>query len=174
MVLAYNPFQAVREPGESAMPNDVKNVFISHIHEDDAGLGDLKAIAQKNGLEVRDASITSDKPNKAKSPEYIKQMLADQINWASTLVVYVSPDTRGSDWVNWEIEYAAKAGKRIVGVWEQGANECPVPEALEQYADAMVGWHGESIVDAITGTSTAWYDQQGKLKEYRPIKRYKC
>ena len=156
------------------MPNDVKNVFISHIHEDDAGLDDLKDIAQKNGLDVRDASITSDKPNNAKSPEYIKQMLADQINWASTLVVYVSPETKNSEWVNWEIEYAAKIGKRIVGVWEQGANECEVPEALEQYADAMVGWHGESMVDAITGKSSTWYDPQGNVKDYRAIKRYKC
>lgn len=156
------------------MPNELKNIFISHIHEDDDGLRKLKAIAKENGLEVRDSSITSEKPNKAKSPEYIKQMLADQINWASTLVVYVSPDTKDSDWVGWEIEYAAKAGKRIVGVWEQGANECAVPEALERYADAMVGWHGESIVDAITGNSSDWYDPQGKIREYRPIERYKC
>jgi len=156
------------------MPNDVKNVFISHIHEDDAGLHDLKAIAQQNGLDVRDSSITSDKPNNAKSPEYIKQMLADQINWASTLIVYVTPDTKDSEWVNWEIEYAAKAGKRIVGVWEQGSNECEVPKALEEYGDAMVGWHGESIVDAITGASKTWYDPQGNVKGYRDIKRYKC
>jgi len=156
------------------MAKDVKNVFISHIHEDDAGLKDLKAIAKKNGLEVRDSSITSDKPNDAKSEDYIKQMLGDQINWASVLVVYVTPDTKDSKWVNWEIEYAAKAEKRIVGVWEQGANECAVPEALEKYADAMVGWHGESIVDAITGKASDWYEVQGKRRSNRPIKRYKC
>lgn len=156
------------------MANEVKNVFISHIHEDDEGLRDLKLLLQKNGLDARDSSITSDKPNKAKSPEYIKQMLADQIDWASTLVVYVSPDTKDSDWVNWEIEYAAQAGKRIVGVWEQGANDCEIPTALEQYGDALVGWHGESIVDAITGAATGWYDKRGNSKDYRSIKRYKC
>lgn len=156
------------------MPNEVKNVFISHIHEDDDGLRDLKDIAKDNGLDVRDSSITSEKPNKAKSPEYIKQMLADQINWASTVVVYVSPDTKGSEWVEWEIEYAAKAGKRIVGVWERGANECEIPDALERYGDAMVGWHGESIVDAITGKSTDWYNTSGNVRGYRPIKRYNC
>jgi hypothetical protein len=156
------------------MPNEMKNVFISHIHEDDDGLRDLKDIAKDNGLDVRDFSITSEKPNRAKSPEYIKQKLADQINWASTVVVYVSPDTKGSEWVDWEIEYAAKAGKRIVGVWERGANECEIPDALERYGDAMVGWHGESIVDAITGKSTAWYDFTGNVRGYRPIKRYTC
>lgn len=156
------------------MANDIKNVFISHIHEDDQGLGDLKALCKDNGLEVRDYSITADKPNQAKSEDYIKQLLAQQINWASVLVVYVSPDTKDSKWVNWEIEYAEKAGKRIVGVWEHGANECTVPKALDDHADAMVGWHGESIVDALIGNENNWYELQGKPRAYRPITRYKC
>lgn len=157
------------------MANNIKNVFISHIHEDDAGLTDLKNLAAKNGLDVRDGSINSEKPNNAKNPDYIKQqILAPQIEWASTLVVYVTPDTKDSDWVNWEIEYANQLGKRIVGVWEQGSNQCELPAALDKYADAVVGWHGESIVNAITGESNASYDCQGKLKEYRPIKRYSC
>lgn len=157
------------------MANDIKNVFISHIHEDDEGLGDLKALVAKHGLEVRDGSINSEKPNAAKDPDYIKQnILAPQIEWASTLVVYVTPDTRDSEWVNWEIEYATKLNKRIVGVWARGENECDLPAALEQYADAVVGWHGESIVDAIIGKSNASYDRKGRLREYRPIKRFSC
>jgi hypothetical protein len=157
------------------MANEIKNVFISHVHEDDEGLGDLKDLAAKHGLDVRDSSITSEKPNAAKDPDYIKQqILGPQIEWASTLVVYVSPDTKDSKWVNWEIEYANKLGKRIVGVWERGASQCDVPEALDRYGDALVGWHGEEIVDAITGKSNAWYGWEGKLREYRPIKRYKC
>ena len=157
------------------MANEIKNVFISHIHEDDAGLADLKALVAKHGLDVRDASITSEKPNAAKDPDYIKRkILAPQINWASVLVVYVTPQTKESDYVNWEIEYAHELGKRIVGVWGQGANQCEVPDALDRLGDALVGWHGESIVDAITGTSNGWYGCEGKLKEYRPIKRYSC
>jgi hypothetical protein len=157
------------------MANDIKNVFISHLHEDDAGLKDLKALAAKHGLEVRDGSINADKPNAASDPDYIKQeILAPQIEWASTLVVYVSPDTKDSEWVTWEIEYANKLGKRIVGVWERGSNDCEIPEALERYGDAMVGWHGESIVDAITGASNASYESSGEPREYRPIRRYAC
>lgn len=157
------------------MAKDTKNIFISHIHEDDAGIGDLKDLTAKHGLEVRDGSINSDKPNAAKDPEYIKEhILKPRIEWASTLVVYVTPDTKDSWWVNWEIEYANQLGKRIVGVWERGSNECELPAALEQYRDAMVGWHGESIVDAISGESNASYDCQGNLREYRPIRRYSC
>lgn len=157
------------------MAGDIKNVFISHIHEDDEGLGDLKDLCAKNGLTVRDGSINSDKPNEAVNHDYIKtNILAPRIEWASTVVVYVSPETKDSWWVNWEIEYAAKLGKRIVGVWERGSNDCELPEALDKYADALAGWHGESIVGAIVGESNDSYACDGTPKAYRPIKRYSC
>jgi len=50
----------VNETG-NAMANEIKNVFVSHIHEDDAGLKDLKELVAKHGLEVRDGSVNSDK-----------------------------------------------------------------------------------------------------------------
>ena len=157
------------------MTDDTRNVFISHIHEDDEGLSDLKNLVARQGLTCRDASITKGKFNEAHNEEYIKyQILAPRINQCSVLVVYVSPETKDSDFVNWEIEYAHKQGKRIVGVWERGAKDCELPEALDRYADAVVGWNGESIVDAINGDSNDWYQQDGSQRDYREIKRFSC
>ena len=86
---------------------DQTNVFISHVHEDDAGLGKVKALLAQHGINIRDSSINSSSPNNANSPEYIKSgILAPQIKWAGTLLVYVSPQTKDSEWVNWEIELA--------------------------------------------------------------------
>ena len=51
---------------------DTKNVFIAHVHEDDDLLPKLKELITKAGMEVRDGSINSDKPNEAESREYIK------------------------------------------------------------------------------------------------------
>ena len=39
------------------MPKETKNVFISHVHEDDDGLKDLKDILSDNGVDVRDSSL---------------------------------------------------------------------------------------------------------------------
>ncbi len=157
------------------MPENIRNVFISHIHEDDEGLSNLKDLVAKHGMSCRDASITKEKFNDAQNEDYIKyQILAPRINWCSALVVYISPETKSSEWVNWEIEYAHKQGKQIIGVWEQGAKECELPEALNKYADAVVGWNGESIIDAINGNSPAFYQPDGQLLPYRPIKRYSC
>ena len=85
------------------MIEEIKNVFISHVHEDDAGLRKMKELIAKGGLTVCDSSINSTKPNEAKDPDYIKtQILAPQIQWASTVLVYITPKTKESEWVNWE------------------------------------------------------------------------
>lgn len=152
-----------------------KNVFISHVHEDDAGLQKLKDLLASKGMNIRDASIHAGKENNAKSPEYIKSsILAPQIDWAGTFIVYVTPNTKDSAWVNWEIEHAEKMGKPIIGIWGHGDNNCEVPEALAKYADAMVGWDGDRIIAAINGETTDWEEPNGELCEVRPITRYKC
>ena len=157
------------------MPEQIRNVFISHIHEDDEGIDQIKNLADQYGMTVRNSAVTSESPNSAKDENYIKyQILAPRIKWASVLVVYVSPDTKHSQWVDWETEYAQKQGKRIVGVWEHGARDCELPKALEDYADAVVGWSGESIIDAINGKSNAWYKPDGSRQGYRTIKRHSC
>lgn len=157
------------------MAETTKNVFISHIHEDDAGLGDLKNLLKKNGMDIRDSSINSSNPNNAKSPDYIKsEILAPQIRWASTLLVYISPDTKNSEWVNWEIEYAEKEGKRIVGVWEHGSGECEIPDALKKYHDAIVGWNADRIIDAINGKIQGWERPDGTKTQPHTLKPHPC
>ena len=157
------------------MPDDIRNVFISHIHEDDDGLGALKSLLGDNGLQVRDASITSDRPNNATNDEYIKsEILAPRIRWTGVLIVYVTPQTKESEYVDWEIEYAQKNDKRIVGVWASGANKTDLPEALDKYADAVVGWDSDRMIDAITGRIDNWSDPDGNPKPVRPIPRYSC
>ncbi len=156
------------------MSSDIKNVFISHLHEDDEGLRKLKDLLSKNGMDIKDSSINSDKPNNANSPEYIKaKILAPHINWASVLLVYITPETKNSEWVNWEIEYAEKQNKRIIGIWANGDNQCEVPEALDKYAAAIVGWQSDKIIDAINGEYSQFENQNSTLIE-RQITRYNC
>ena len=157
------------------MPNQTKNVFISHIHKDDEGLDDLKNLVARHGMVAKDYSITSDKENNAKAENYIKyDILAPRIEACSTLVVYITPETRGSQWVNWEIEYAHKQEKTIVGVWERGAKGCEIPDALGKYGDAIVGWDGNKIVDAINGDCDDFDNPDGTSFGPRPITRHPC
>ncbi len=83
------------------MSDTICNVFISHIHEDDDGLSDIKDLLTKSGCEFRDSSINSSNPNEANNPDYIKsEILGPRIQWAGTMVVLISPDTHESEWVN--------------------------------------------------------------------------
>lgn len=157
------------------MAKETKNIFISHVHKDDAGLSDLKELLKKNGMEVRDSSVNSDKPNNAKSPDYIKsQILAPRIDWASTMIVYISPETKNSEWVNWEIERAHEQNKTIVGVWERGAHGCDVPEALDEYGHALVGWNANRIIDAVNGDYEQFEEPDGTPRPPRAIRRHPC
>lgn len=157
------------------MAKDYKNVFVSHVHEDDDGLGKLKELLNKNGLSIRDYSISSKNPNNAESEAYIKsKILAPRILDCATMIVYISPQTKDSKYVAWEIEYAQKNGIRIVGVWAYGEGGCEVPEALGEYADAIVGWHGTSIIDAINGKFNDGELPDGTAYPKRAIKRYSC
>src|SRR5205807_4539965 len=131
---------SVQRGGHSDIPmrNDTKNVFISHIHEDDDLLQNLKDLLTRNGYEIRDSSIDSSKPNEAQDEAYIKsEILAPRIRWAGTFIVLVSPKTKESKYVEWEIDYAQKQNKRIVGVWAQGAQGTVAPAYLALYADAV-------------------------------------
>lgn len=157
------------------MADETKNVFISHIHEDDPGLGKLNSLLKDNGMTIRDYSISSDNPNNAHSEEYIKsEILTPRIRQSGVLVVYVSPETKDSKYVNWEIEYSQKQDKRIVGVWADGEAGCELPDALKNYADAVVGWTGNRIIDAINGRIDGWENPDGTPVTPRDIKRYSC
>ena len=157
------------------MAESRKHIFISHVHEDDHRLAPLKELLSNAGMEVRDGSIHSDKPNNAQNPDYIKSaILSPRIEWASVLVVLITPDTRSSDWVTWEIECAERMGKRIVGVWDHGEAQCDIPPALDQYADAIVGWQGGRVKDAIEGRVNNREEPDGAPVGARVIPRYTC
>ena len=157
------------------MTDETRNIFISHIHEDDEGLRKLKDLLNRNGMTIRDYSISADNPNNARSEDYIKsQILAPRIQQCSTLVVYISPETKDSKYVEWEIKHAVEMRKRIVGVWAHGQNECEIPKALDEFADAVVGWTGNSIIDAINKAINDWQTPSGTSIPPRNIKRHKC
>lgn len=130
-----------------------KNVFISHRGKDDEHIANLKNLLEKKGFQLKNSSIDSTKPNEATNKEYIKSILRPRIEWAGTLICLIGKDTANSEYVNWEIEKAAKEGKNIVGVYLHGekGEELKLPEALETHSDSIVGWNTDKIIEAIEG-----------------------
>src|SRR5437868_2045110 len=141
------------------MANDGKrrHVFISHHHKDDAAVDGLTSLVKGGGYDIRNSSIRAKPANQAKldrgeiKDETIRRLLRRKISWASRVVVLIGKETATRRWVNWEIEEAHRQGKRIIGVYERGGTEADVPENLEKYGSAIVGWNSTNIVSAING-----------------------
>lgn len=151
-----------------------RNVFVSHVQEDEAHIEKMYALLSASGYECRDSSITSSTPNRANDENYIKyEILSPQIKWAGVVVVIVSPLTKDSKWVEWEVQHAVSLGKRVVGVWVSGGAGCELPKILEKYADSVVGWNSESIAAAIAGED-GWHCEDGSPMSEVDIKRIRC
>lgn len=154
---------------------DTNRIFVSHIHEDDEHVTGMRELLKSKGKEVQVSAVDSTNPNNAKNEAYIKSdILAPKIDWCGVLVVLISPGTKDSTWVNWEIEYAQREGKRIVGVWTAGAAECDVPQALAEFADAVVGWQADRIEGAIDGTINNWTGSDGQPRDRQKIRQHGC
>ena len=131
--------------------NEIKNVFVSHYHEDEESIKKLKDLLSEDYC-IKNYSVTTDKYNDAENEEYIKyEYLRPLINQSSVLICLIGPETHDSDWVDWEIREAEKLGKQIIGVYIQGAKDSDVPPALDELADSIVGWNTDSIERALNG-----------------------
>ena len=148
------------------------HMFVSHYHEDENHINGLKELLGTN-YQFKNSSVTSDKFNRANNPDYIKTMLRSRISWAKTCVCFISPKTHDSEWVDYEIRNAARQGKRIVGIFVRGAKDSDIPPALEEFADAIVGWNKDSIIEALNGKSS-FSNADGSIREYGNSSRTTC
>ncbi|MEZ6032012.1 MAG: TIR domain-containing protein [Planctomycetaceae bacterium] len=158
-----------------------RHVFISHHHKDDAGVDGMTKLLGNVGCEIRNSSIRALRPeNQARmkngmvSDETIRRWLRSKISWAGAVVVLIGKETHTRQWVNWEIQEAMRQGKRIVGVWEHGGTEADLPPSLKDYADAVVGWQADRILDAIDGKINNWTTPDGRELPSRTIPRIVC
>lgn len=149
------------------MDNNAKNVFISHHGKDDYEVQRLRRLMDRHGYTLRNSSIDSTKPNNAESENHIKyNLLRPGINWAGSVIVLIGEETHSRWWVNWEIEQAQKLGTRVIGVYINGLQQenPPLPEAFINCANALVGWTGNNIIDAIEGKINNFQNPNGTPK----------
>ena len=63
--------------------------------------------------------------------------------------------------MDYEIQQAHKQGKAIIGVYVYGASDSDIPDALKEYADAIVGWRKERIIAALTNQESTFENADG-------------
>ncbi|MDR0605061.1 MAG: TIR domain-containing protein [Bacteroidales bacterium] len=156
------------------MSKDKINIFISHYGGDEKYINSFKGMIG-DAYDVRDSSIVETDPNKAKDEQYIKyQILAPKIDWAGKVVVLIGPNTHERDYVNWEIEYALKQSKQIIGVFLPGASRSDIPEGLDKFGDYLVTWDHDKIISAINGEKISWENADGTQRPSITTQRGVC
>ena len=151
------------------------NLFVSHKGEDESRIEDFKKLMEHKGYDFRDSSIKESEPNRANDEEYIKRKhLRPAIDWAGTIVVLIGQNTHKSSWVDWEIYYALKKGKKIIGVFLPGEKGAIIPDSLKDCADSIVGWNSEKIDKAIRGDEALWEDNDENALPANSPYRYTC
>jgi len=136
-----------------------KNLFFSYYYRNSTEYDRLNEMLEDRGyFDYSNSSL--DEESNAENEDYIKTKIRSKINWAGTIVVLIGLGTYTRKYVNYEIEYARKKEKRIVGVYLWGESQSKLPAELrkahnEDYDDlALVRWNSDSIVDAIRGTNS--------------------
>lgn len=148
-----------------------RHLFISHHHRDDALVDKFAKLLGSKGWDVRNSSIRAKPANQQRldkgmvKESTIKRLLRMKVSWASTVVVLIGQQTHQRPWVNWEIDQAHAQGKRIVGVYEHGGKESDIPESLEKYASAIVGWNSDSIMSAIDAGENTFQNPDGTTRD---------
>lgn len=150
-----------------------KHIFISHCGEHEKYIEPFKKLLGAKGYEFKDSTPVLSDPNNAKNDDYAKSLVARDIKWAGTVFVLIGRDTAKSDWVNWEIEYAAKHDKQIIGVFLRSGCDFEIPQALNDCGDALVGWNSKTIEDAMNG-SKEWQNQDGSRRPDKKNLRGVC
>lgn len=152
-----------------------RRIFVPHVHEDDEYVDNLRQDLNRNGREVDVSAIDSSSPNNANDPDYImSRYIRPKVEWCEAIVVLISPNTQDSDWVAKEIDLAKQLDRRIIGVWIPGSEGCPIPQGLQDYANAVVAWDERSIIGAIDGLINNINDASGRPIAPQNIARHNC
>ena len=93
----------------------------------------------------RDLSVPEHDP--LDTDEMLKKNLRDQIRPADVMLVLAGMYTARSQWMDWEMAFARRIGKAIIGVRPWGNVQLPV--IVQNNAHEIIGWNTDSIVGAI-------------------------
>ena len=133
------------------MSKNIHNVFISHYGEDEPHLDSLKERLKNKGCAVRNSSIEKkDYRDNRVSDATIAKEIRSHISWAKTFIVMLGEHTHERPWVNYEIRYAARLGKTIVGIYEYACKDnIELPEAFKRYGGSLIGWNSLNKLEGI-------------------------
>lgn len=122
-------------------PAPRKRVFISFQAEDLWAVRRLRAISADTGIDFDFYDESVKKPFDSTDAAYIKRNLRERILRTSVTVCMVSPTTRYSKWVDWELMESLEKGNRIIGMGlPEGPSHLVLPRLFRQMGAPFYLW----------------------------------
>ena len=125
------------------------HVFISFAVEDEAEVNLLRGQAKNEKTELDFDDFSLKDAIKSKNDDYIKQRIRERIDRASVTLVYLTPDSAKSKWVDWEISESLKRGKSVLGVHKGDTAPAILPTSFLENKLKVVKWSHDEIMKAI-------------------------
>jgi hypothetical protein len=138
-----------RETLQEGDKSSKKNVFISFAMEDikDVNLIRAQAKNEDSELEFNDWSLRE--PFDSRRAEYVKRGIRERIERCSVTMVYITKNSAGSKWVDWEIKESINLGKGIIAVYKGESPPRSLPASIKEHAIPLVRWSHKGIAAAI-------------------------
>ena len=125
-----------------------KNVFLARAYEDEDEVNLLRGQAKNpdTNFEFNDWSLRE--AFDSEHAEYIKRGIRERIRHSSVTLVYLSPHSAASRWVDWEIRESLRQGKRVTGVYV-GSEPPNLPPAFGEFGLKSIPWRHEDLMREI-------------------------
>ncbi len=125
------------------------HVFISFASEDEDEVNLLRGQAKNDKTELEFDDFSLKQAVSSENEDYIKQRIRERIKRASVTVVYLTPDSAKSKWVDWEIAESLKRGKSVIGVYKGDKPPSKLPDAFAEHGLRTVKWSHRELMNAI-------------------------
>jgi hypothetical protein len=120
-------------------------VFISHVWDYGADYYRIvEFLNEAPNLYWENLSVPKHNPV---TSEELEKELRNQMRPADVFIILAGMYAAHSDWIDFELQFARRIGRPIIGVRPWGAER--MPTAIQNAAIEIVGWNGGSVVSAI-------------------------
>lgn len=121
-------------------------VFISHAWKYSDNYNRIvRFLSEAPNFTWRNLSVPEHDP--IESSEKLTARLNDQMRPANVFLILGGMYVAHSDWIQYEINFARRIGRPIIGIRPWGSER--TPDAVTNAAKEIVGWNTDSIVSAI-------------------------
>jgi len=122
------------------------NIFISHAWDySDEYYRIERFLNEAPNFEWRNLSVPEHDP--IKNTRQLEYELNGQMRDAHVFLILSGMYVAHSDWIQYEINFARRIGRPIIGIQPWGSTATPV--SVTSGSDEIVGWNAASIVGAI-------------------------